>query len=81
MDDEEPDVSIANLIAQNVTEKISALMDLKFTELQSSLNRQCVVNVTGSHIDDTSKRLTEAESRISNNEDCTSSFGEQSCSS
>lgn len=68
MDNDEPDASMANLIAQNVTEKISALMELKFAELQSSLT------ILGSRIDDNSKRLTEAESRISENEDRTSSL-------
>ena len=68
MDNDEPDASMANLIAQNVTEKISALMKLKFAELQPSLT------ILGSRIDDNSKRLTEAESRISENEDRTSSL-------
>lgn len=66
MNDDEPDECIANVIAQNVTEKISALMDLKFAELQSSLNSP------SSRIDDNSKRLTEAENRVSENEDRTS---------
>lgn len=63
-----PEESMADAIAQSVTEKISSLMELKFSELQTALN-----GLT-SRIEDNSKRLTEAENRISENEDRTNSL-------
>lgn len=56
------------LIAQSVTEKLSALMEQKFAELQSTLDRM------GNCIEDNVKRITEAESCISEGEDRTTSL-------
>lgn len=59
---------VATVIAQNVPEKISALMEQKFAELQSTLDRLC------NHIENNTKRITETDSRISEGEDHTSSL-------
>lgn len=62
------DGSVANAIAQNVTEKISALMELKFAELQSSLQG------LSNRIDENANRITDAETRISECDDRTISL-------
>lgn len=68
MGEDDHEDAMANAIAQNVTAKISALMDIKFTELHATLN------TLTSRIDDNSKRLSEAENRVSDNEDRTNSL-------
>uniref|UniRef100_A0A3Q3EHW0 L1 transposable element RRM domain-containing protein n=1 Tax=Labrus bergylta TaxID=56723 RepID=A0A3Q3EHW0_9LABR len=60
--------NVANAIAQNVTEKISALMELKFAELKSSLDK------LSTRIGDNTKRIMETECRISDGEDRTASL-------
>lgn len=67
MGDESEEI-MAKAIAQSVTAKISALMEVKFTKLQATLN------TLTSHIDDNSKRLNESENRVSENEDRTNSL-------
>lgn len=57
--------SLAPRLAQEVTLKISALMDMKLTKLQVTLEGI----ITG-----TTKRITEAESRISNVENYATSL-------
>uniref|UniRef100_A0A3Q3N5N0 L1 transposable element RRM domain-containing protein n=1 Tax=Labrus bergylta TaxID=56723 RepID=A0A3Q3N5N0_9LABR len=60
--------NVANAITQNVTEKISALMELKFAELKSSLDK------LSTRIGDDTKRITETECSISDGEDRTASL-------
>lgn len=62
------EANVASVIAQDVTEKISALMERKFSELHSTLDK------LNNRIEDNSKRLTETESRISEGEDRTTSL-------
>ncbi|KAF3847098.1 hypothetical protein F7725_020126 [Dissostichus mawsoni] len=50
---------VASAVALMVTERISALMDQKCSELHSTVDRM------SSHIEDNTKRITETESRIS----------------
>lgn len=66
--EDDGDEGVANAIAQNVTEKISALMELKFAELQSSLHG------LNNRIDENATRITDAETRISECDDRTSSL-------
>ncbi|KAK1899532.1 LINE-1 retrotransposable element ORF1 protein [Dissostichus eleginoides] len=59
---------VASAVALMVTERISALMDQKCSELHSTLDRM------SSRIEDNTKRITETESRISEGEDRTASL-------
>ena len=68
-DEGEPiEANVASVIAQDVTEKISALKEQKFSELQSTLDR------LNNRIEENTTRLTETESRISEGEDRTTSL-------
>lgn len=60
--------SVANTVSKTVTEKIGALMEQKFTELHSSLDK------LSSRVEDNVKRITEAENRISDGEDRTTTL-------
>uniref|UniRef100_A0A673AR91 L1 transposable element RRM domain-containing protein n=1 Tax=Sphaeramia orbicularis TaxID=375764 RepID=A0A673AR91_9TELE len=55
--------SVADTVSKTVTEKIGALMEQKFTELHSTLDK------LSSRIEDNTKRITETENRISDGED------------
>lgn len=60
--------SVANTVSDTVTKQIGALMELKFAELHSTLDKlsRCV--------DDNTKRIAETETRISDSEDRTASL-------
>lgn len=60
--------NVATAIAQSFTEKLNALMEQKFAEPQSTLDKM------GNRIEDNVKRITEAESCISEGEDRTTSL-------
>ncbi|CAM4683952.1 unnamed protein product [Leuciscus chuanchicus] len=60
--------SVANTVSKTVTEKIGALMEQKFTELHSTLDK------LSSRVEDNVKRITEAENRISDGEDRTTTL-------
>lgn len=55
--------SVANTVSKTVTEKIGTLMEKKFTELHSILDK------LSSRVEDNTKRITETENRISDDED------------
>lgn len=59
---------IAMRLARDVTEKISAVMDVKFAEFSANLT-----TITN-RLDDNSKRITEAENRVSATEDTVSTM-------
>ncbi|CAJ1053440.1 uncharacterized protein rbfox3a [Xyrichtys novacula] len=61
------EANVASAIAQQVTEKISALMELKFAKLKSSLDK------LSNRIKDNTERIAEAENRIPEGEDLTAS--------
>uniref|UniRef100_A0A3B4UI21 L1 transposable element RRM domain-containing protein n=1 Tax=Seriola dumerili TaxID=41447 RepID=A0A3B4UI21_SERDU len=60
--------NVANTVSKTVTEKIGALMERKFTELHSTLDK------LSSRVEDNTKRITETETGISGGEDRTSSL-------
>ncbi|KAL7381055.1 hypothetical protein ABVT39_027803 [Epinephelus coioides] len=60
--------SVADTVSKTVTEKIGALMEQKFSELHSILDK------LSSRVEDNTKRITETENRISDGEDRTTTL-------
>lgn len=60
--------SVANAVSSTVTQQIGALMERKFEELHSTLDR------LSRRVEDNTKRITETENRISDGEDRTASL-------
>lgn len=60
--------SVANTVSNTVTEQIGALMERKFAELHSTLDK------LSRRVEDNTKRITETETRISDGEDRTASL-------
>lgn len=60
--------SLANAVSSTVTKQIGALMERKFEELHSTLDR------LSRHVEDNTKQITEAETRISDGKDQTASL-------